>query len=347
MTECTLSKLCKEFGGEVKLKDQSLHQRRKQGCEIVDGLVWKRGPLTAEQRDDILARAVASDPLVDLKSGVLKRNRDSAKLKEKICSSCSTKYAGIDLFCFLRCMLHNLKSWRYFVGNARMCTKCNLKLPTLKEMEQTRKRPALAAVRSVATASSGSVIAAPSSGSAVAVPSSGSAVAAPINRPAKVIIYRIACKVYSRSFLKQAKKKIADAMSIDSASSDTSEDSYLEGAENHCDSSDDDMDNVDDDAEDSAEDDDEDDLNFHYEVVYNSKNKNFKMYESKIDKLFKDTEEDKIFKLIDIVKLANNSRLYFKYVRVDNTVRRSKRMPEDYEYTLCEEIMTASWVQWI
>ena len=72
----TLLKLYNQFGGAMRFKSYEMYQPRIAGCEIVDGITWNGGPLTATQRDLALADAVANHPTsVALLAGVRRRKR--------------------------------------------------------------------------------------------------------------------------------------------------------------------------------------------------------------------------------------------------------------------------------
>jgi len=72
----TLLKLYNQFGGEMRFKSYEMYQPRVAGCQIVDGITWNGGPLTATQRDLALADAVANDPVnISLLAGVRRRKR--------------------------------------------------------------------------------------------------------------------------------------------------------------------------------------------------------------------------------------------------------------------------------
>ena len=120
LNDCTLLRLFSDFGGLAKVKDYRRHDRKIQGCEIADGMLWKGRPMTSKQRELIFDEAIASGINVDLKPGVRKRDRDAGS-KTKICGTC-------------------LKS---FPGNLRICKDCKTALPTLQLMEKTRKIAAL------------------------------------------------------------------------------------------------------------------------------------------------------------------------------------------------------------
>jgi hypothetical protein len=71
-----LHKLYAEFGGEMRFKSYEMYLPRIAGCQIVDGITWKGGPLTSAQRDQALADAVADDPTsLSLLAGVRMRKR--------------------------------------------------------------------------------------------------------------------------------------------------------------------------------------------------------------------------------------------------------------------------------
>lgn len=82
---CTLLKLYNQFGGAMTFKSYEMYQPRIAGCQIVDGITWNGGPLTATQRDLALADAVANDPAsVALLAGVRRRQRKKKTTAQEV-----------------------------------------------------------------------------------------------------------------------------------------------------------------------------------------------------------------------------------------------------------------------
>jgi hypothetical protein len=81
----TLLKLYNQFGGAMRFKSYEMYQPRIAGCEIVDGITWNGGPLTATQRDLALADAVANHHTsVALLAGVRRRKRQKKTTAQNV-----------------------------------------------------------------------------------------------------------------------------------------------------------------------------------------------------------------------------------------------------------------------
>ena len=87
-------------------------------------------------------------------------------------------------------------------------------------------------------------------------------------------------------------------------------------------------------------------------------------YLSYIGHKFRDTEEDcACFEIVDVVDRVNDSNVFFQYrpiieegdcckedeekEKVTSKTLKQPRQRSKYEYTPCEEVLAATWVQWL
>lgn len=71
----------------------------------------------------------------------------------------------------------------------------------------------------------------------------------------------------------------------------------------------------------------------------------------RINTTFVDSEDRKTYKIHSVCKLersghTDSGKLMYKYYNIDTYVENPPQSPEEYEYTPCDEVLTADWVTW-